>query len=101
MDPQGSVAGAGVAEVELDGVGVVGDSTSDALGEAALGLEPLPAVQDLLTGVDPQVPLGEPGGSQCHPGSLGLLGVLQDRDQEAPYQWSAQVLEAAIAPAPD
>jgi hypothetical protein len=61
VDPQRGAALAGVAEVLLDGVGVVGDGADDALGEAAFGLEPLPAVQDLLAGVDPQVGLGEPG----------------------------------------
>ena len=49
MDPQGRAALAGVAEVLLDGGGVIGDRSGDALGEAALDLEPLPAVQDLLT----------------------------------------------------
>jgi hypothetical protein len=57
MHPQGGVALAGIAEVQLDGVGVVGDGAGDALAEAAFGLEPLPAVQDLLAGVDPQVAL--------------------------------------------
>jgi hypothetical protein len=49
MDPECGPAGASVAEVELDGLGVIGDGTGDALGEAA----------------------------------LGLVGVLQDRDEEA------------------
>ena len=48
---------AGVEPVALRGP----DGTGDPLGEAALGLEPLPAVQDLLAAVDPQVTLGEPG----------------------------------------
>ena len=42
MDPQGGAASTGIPEVELDGVGVVGDGTGDTLGEAAVGLEPLP-----------------------------------------------------------
>jgi hypothetical protein len=41
MDPQGGAASTGVAEVELDGAGVIGHGTGDALGEAAYGLEPL------------------------------------------------------------
>jgi hypothetical protein len=57
VDPQRGAALAGAAEVQLDGVRGAGD----ALGQAALGLEPLPAVQDLLAGVDPQVAVGEPG----------------------------------------
>jgi hypothetical protein len=61
VDPQGGAALAGIPEVQLDGVRVVGDGAGDALGQAALGLEPLPAVQDLLAGVDPQVAVGEPG----------------------------------------
>jgi hypothetical protein len=61
VDPQRGAALAGAAEVQLDGVRVVGDGAGDALGQAALGLEPLPAVQDLLAGVDPQVAVGEPG----------------------------------------
>jgi hypothetical protein len=61
VHPQRRAALAGVAEVLLDGGGVVGDRPGDALGQAALGLEPLPAVQDLLAGVDPQVAVGEPG----------------------------------------
>jgi hypothetical protein len=48
MHPQRGAALAGVAEVLLDRAGVVGDRAGDALGQAALGLEPLPAVQDLL-----------------------------------------------------
>ena len=74
---------AGVAEVQLDGVGVVGDGTDDALGQVALGQEPLPAVQDLLAGVDAQVAIGEPGGRQRGLGLLGLVGVFQDGDQES------------------
>ena len=74
---------AGGAEVELDGVGVVGDGAGDALGEAAFGLEPLPAVQDLLAGVDPQVALGEPSVRQGGPGLVGLVIILEDGDQEA------------------
>jgi len=35
MEPQCGAAGAGVAEVELDGLGVVSDGTGEALGEAA------------------------------------------------------------------
>jgi hypothetical protein len=46
--PECGAAGAGVAEVLLDGVGVVGEGAGDALGQAPFGLEPLPAVQDLL-----------------------------------------------------
>jgi len=83
MHPQRGAALAGIPEVLLDGLGVIGDGTGDALGQAAFGLEPFPAVQDLLAGVDPQVALGEPGGDQRRPGPLGLLGVLQDCDQEA------------------
>jgi len=60
MHPERGTALAGVAEVQLDGGGVVGDGAGNALGEAALGLEPLLAVQDLLAGVDPQVSLCEP-----------------------------------------
>jgi hypothetical protein len=83
MHPQRGAALAGVAEVLLDGVGVIGDGPGDPLGEAAFGLEPLPAVQDLLAGVDPQVTLGEPGVGQGCLGLLGLVGVLEDGDQEA------------------
>jgi len=99
MDPQGGAALAGGAEVQLDGGGVVGNGTGDTLGEAAFGLEPLPAVQDLLAGVDPQIAIGEPSLGQRRPGLFGLVGVLQDGDQEplgaktsgrarAPGSWS-------------
>jgi hypothetical protein len=99
LDPQGGVALASVTEVLLDGVGVVGEGAGDALGEAAFGLEPLPAVQDLLAGVDPQIAIGEPSLGQRRPGLFGLVGVLQDGDQEplgaktsgrarAPGSWS-------------
>jgi hypothetical protein len=64
VHPERGAALAGVAEVLLDGVGVISEGAGDALGEAAFGLEPLPAVQDLLAGVDPQVALGEPGVGQ-------------------------------------
>src|SRR5215211_199853 len=82
MHPARGAAGAGVAEVELEGVAVVGDGAGDARGQAAFGLEPLPAVQDLLAGVDPQFALGEPGVGQGGPGLVGLVGVLEDGDQE-------------------
>src|SRR5512132_3733523 len=83
MDPQRRAALAGVAEKLLDGLGVVGDRSGDPLGEAAFGLEPLPAVQDLLAGVDPQVALGKPGVGQGCLGLLGLVGVLENGDKEA------------------
>jgi hypothetical protein len=82
-DPECGAAGAGVAEVLLDGIGVVGEGAGDALGQAPFGLEPLPAVQDLLAGVDAQVGLGEPSLGQGCIGLLGLVGVLKDGDQEA------------------
>jgi hypothetical protein len=38
MHPQRGAALAGIPEVLLDGLGVVGDGAGDALGEAAFGL---------------------------------------------------------------
>jgi hypothetical protein len=73
----------GRAEVLLDGVAFIGEGAGDALGQAPFGLEPLPAVQDLLAGVDAQVGLGEPSLGQGCIGLLGLVGVLKDGDQEA------------------
>jgi hypothetical protein len=87
MHPQGGVALVGIAEVQLDGVGVVGEAAHGPPSQGPLGEEPLVVVQDLLAGVDPQVRLGEPGFGLRGP---GLLGVFEDGDQEPPrveYQW--------------
>src|SRR6266508_4585847 len=90
MHPQGGAALAGVAEVQLDGVGVVGEAAHGPPSQSPLGQEPLVVVQDLLAGVDAQVGLGEPSFGQRGLGPLGLVSVLEDGDQEPPrveYQW--------------
>jgi hypothetical protein len=46
VDPECGAARTGVAEVPLDGCRVIGDRAGDALRDAALDEEPLPAVQD-------------------------------------------------------
>jgi AcrR family transcriptional regulator len=107
VHPQGRAALAGVAEVGLDGGRVVGQGAPDALGEATLGLEPLPAVQDLLAAVDPQISLGKPGAASAAracsawPSDLIIQKAFALLDEQGPGALSMRRLADHLGVAPN
>ena len=72
-----------MAVVEVDRFLVVGEGRDGTTGQARLPGVARVVLEDLLAGEDPQLPVGESGGTERCGGPFGLVGVGEDGDEEA------------------